>query len=71
MFPPKYFDNVSPEGGCSEGLDAFRFFLTGPHALGPKNIYSKRKSICWYTLARGKVNSLGEDDVWNRVILIA
>ena len=27
MFPPKYFDNFSPEGGCSEGLDAFRFFL--------------------------------------------
>ena len=27
MFPPKYFDKFSPEGGCSEGLDAFRFFL--------------------------------------------
>ena len=26
MFPPNYFDNFSPEGGCS-GLDAFRFFL--------------------------------------------
>ena len=23
----KYFDKFSPEGGCSEGLDAFRFFL--------------------------------------------
>ena len=22
--------------GCSESLDAFRFFLTGPHAFGPK-----------------------------------
>ena len=27
MFPPKYFDNFSPEGGCSKGLDAFRIFL--------------------------------------------
>ena len=24
---PKFFDIFSPEGGCSEGLDAFRFFL--------------------------------------------
>ena len=27
MFPPKPLDIVPPEGGCSEGLDAFRFFL--------------------------------------------
>ena len=27
MFPPKPSDMFSPEGGCSEGLDAFRFFL--------------------------------------------
>ena len=27
MFSPKYFDNFSPEGGCSEGLNAFKFFL--------------------------------------------
>ena len=27
MFPPKPLDIVSPEGGCSEGLDAFRFLL--------------------------------------------
>ena len=27
MFPPKPFDNFSPGGGCSEGLDAFRFFF--------------------------------------------
>ena len=25
MFRPKPFDNFPPEGGCSEGLDAFRF----------------------------------------------
>ena len=25
MFPPKPLDIFSPEGGCSEGLDAFRF----------------------------------------------
>ena len=28
------FDNLSPEGGCSERLDAFRFFL---------NIYKETK----------------------------
>ena len=27
MYLPKYFDNFSPEGGCSEDLDAFRFSL--------------------------------------------
>ena len=27
MFPPKYFGNFLPEGGCSEDLDAFNFFL--------------------------------------------
>ena len=26
-FPPKPLDIFSPEGGYSEGLDAFRFFL--------------------------------------------
>ena len=28
MFPPKPLDNFPPEGGCSEGLDAFRFVFT-------------------------------------------
>ena len=27
MFPRKPFDNFPPEGGSSEGLDAFIFFL--------------------------------------------
>ena len=27
MFPPKPLEIFSPEGGCSEDLDAFRFFL--------------------------------------------
>ena len=27
IFTPKSFDIFSPEGGCSEGLDAFRFFF--------------------------------------------
>ena len=27
MFPPKPLDIFSPEGGCSEGLDAFIFFF--------------------------------------------
>ena len=26
MFPPKPLGICSPEGGCSKGLDAFRFF---------------------------------------------
>ena len=26
MFPPNFFANFRPEGGCSEGLDALRFF---------------------------------------------
>ena len=25
-FPPKSFENKSPEGGCSESFDAFRYF---------------------------------------------
>ena len=28
MIPPKRFDIFPPTGGCSEGLDAFRFFFT-------------------------------------------
>ena len=27
MIPPKCFDILLLTGGCSEGLDAFRFFL--------------------------------------------
>ena len=27
MFPPKPLDIFPPEGGCSEGLDVFIFFL--------------------------------------------
>ena len=39
MFPPKSFDNFPPEGGCSEGLEAFRFFLTGPlFPIGIENL---------------------------------
>ena len=33
MFPPKYFDNFSPEGGCSEGLDEFRFTVSPSKTL--------------------------------------
>ena len=29
LYLTKYFDNFPPESGCSEGLDAFRFFLNG------------------------------------------
>ena len=36
MFPPKPLDTLPLE---VEDLDAFRCFLTGPHAFGPKNIY--------------------------------
>ena len=30
MFPPKTSDIFSPEGGCSEVLDPFRFFTKTP-----------------------------------------
>ena len=33
IFLPKPLDIFSPEGGCSEGLDAFRFFLNDPMVL--------------------------------------
>ena len=35
MFPPKDFDYFPPEGGCSEGLDAFKF---------------RRRNICFLRL---------------------
>ena len=59
MFPPKPLDIFSPEGGCSEGLDAFRFFLNMYPARGHKvdkdhpegkrttySLYTKRKRQC-------------------------
>ena len=33
MFPTKSLDNFPPEGGCSEGLNAFRFFLKWPEHI--------------------------------------
>ena len=36
-----------------------------------RETWTSRTLVCWFTLARGKVNSLEEDDVWNRVILIS
>ena len=50
MFPPKPLDIVSPEGGCSEGLDAFRFFLKVTRriymprryvGLGPSRVHTR------------------------------
>ena len=38
MFPPKTFDNFSPEGGCSEGLDAFRFSSEYTISIPPHNV---------------------------------
>ena len=35
MFPPKPLYIVPPEGGCSEGLDAFRFFLNNTLKMEP------------------------------------
>ena len=37
MFPPKPSDIFSPEGECSEGLDAFRLFF--------KNIFMAFKRV--------------------------
>ena len=38
MFPPKPLDIFPPEGECSEGLDAFRFF------------FKKKKEQCHRTI---------------------
>ena len=44
MFPPKPLDIVPPEGGCSEGLDAFIFFLNP--LLRPTGIQIATKTLC-------------------------
>ena len=38
---PKYFDNFPSEGGCSEGLDAFRFFLKIVSSNQPRALFVK------------------------------
>ena len=45
IFPPKYFDNFPPEGGCSECLDTFRFFVN--RVTGKVVLYN---SIAMYTI---------------------
>ena len=48
MFPPKIkpLDIFSPEGGCSEGLDAFRFFFkTFTHVLELSATDTRTKAI--------------------------
>ena len=47
MFSPKPFDNFPPEGGCSKGLDAFRFFLK-------KYCSVLGEQTCWLRPATGK-----------------
>ena len=44
IFPPKPLDIVSPEGRCSEGLDAFRFFLNTV-SLGVQYIWTKSSGL--------------------------
>ena len=52
MFPPKPSDIFSPESGCSEGLDAFRFFLNNnyPTILILLTRLYAMKSFCPYSL---------------------
>ena len=49
MFPPKPLDIFTPGGGCSEGLDAFRFFLnTTSDGRAPKLDGSVRAIVSGY-----------------------
>ena len=50
MFPPKPLDIFSPEGGCLEGLDAFRFFLKIECTCG---LVVKCKCVSLYQLQFG------------------
>ena len=48
MFLPKLSDIFSPEGGCSEGLDAFNFFLNSVRfrIAGSKVLVSFQTPYC-------------------------
>ena len=39
MIPPKRFDIFPLTGGCSEGLDAFRFFFKYPNPIPNPILY--------------------------------
>ena len=46
MFPPKQpLDIISPEGGCSEGLDAFRFFLNTPNTNNAHTVWTTADAV--------------------------
>ena len=61
MFPPKPLGIIPPaQGGCSEGLDAFRFFLNNHNnrciQIPFKILYCtavKSSIICWYLQQEG------------------
>ena len=57
MFPPKSSDIFSPEGGCSEGLDAFRFFLDSMDVTYNKSMDQPGKVA---NPARGQLNRENE-----------
>ena len=42
MFLPKPLDIFPPEGGCSEGLAAFRFFSNNNNILRKKKLFRQR-----------------------------
>ena len=72
MFSPRSFDSFSPEGGCSEDLDAFRFFLkhrkTASIVIYYTILYSNLlySTLLYYTLRKDHNNSY-----YNIVIHIA
>ena len=67
MFSPKPSNIFSPEGGCSEGLDAFRFFFKY-HIIISQNILVRLSDvtvrvhcrILWFVVAQS-VSCLKEE----------
>ena len=56
MLPPKRFDIFPPDWGCSEGLDAFRFFfeqipVTPVHGCDPGTVSDGSRLALYQTLS--------------------
>ena len=50
MFPPKYFDKFSPEGGCVECLDAFRLKTKDTMSLDYSSVCNIGSRIVWASM---------------------
>ena len=62
MFPPKPLDIFSPQGGCSEGLDAFRLFLKTEDtiSLDYNSICYIASRIGWVSMKDGRRDDPGK-----------